>query len=58
MFEHARHRLASKVDELETRRTLELAESIAACLYALQSFHHQVRTDSSAQESCAPEVSM
>lgn len=31
-----------QVDELETRRTLELTESIAACLFALHSFHHQV----------------
>jgi hypothetical protein len=41
-FELARHQLASKVDELETRRSLELSESIAACLFALHSFHHQV----------------
>jgi hypothetical protein len=41
--ELTRQRYASRVDELETRRTLELTESIAACLFALHSFHHQVR---------------
>lgn len=41
-FEQSRQHLACKVDELDTKYTLELTESIAACLFALQSFHHHV----------------
>jgi hypothetical protein len=41
-FEQVRGKLARKVDELETRRTLELTEGVAAVLFSLQAHHHML----------------
>lgn len=43
-FEQARLRLAGKVEELETRRTLEVTEGVAAALLHLES-HHRLCLD-------------
>lgn len=41
-MEHARHRLAHTVDTLETRRTLEITEGVAAVLHAYKAHHHML----------------